>query len=476
MAPSNQALVLKFPSLDVGCALPPRSRLFALEPIGIGTPAVESLVSYVIRLSAAHSVNPRRLIRTQFVRAIPEIAQLLSAAFFRQNARTVNAHGAYAGLFARATTALTGIGCLEQLTLLPVARLLPPNGEGLIARTLRWCPECLAEAVCNLTPGIYRPLAWSFQHYRVCTTHRCLLSDRCSHCGSHQDVFPRYPSMAHCSQCGTWLGGKGETPGTQLSDSLWISVAIEDVILHLQQLEAIGEMKNFARFVAQAVNGMDRGSHKAFCNAVGAGTRISEEWVAGRKASFPYWVAIAYALQTLPSSLFLISETAIQVDHALQSFPEQLQLKRDRPPRSEFAKREIATALAESSADPEDCRALSAIARQFQLDTAYLRRYWPAPCTLIQAKYRQAMKEKAEQRRNRDFVKLEAIFRGLVDKSEYPGGGKMNKQLRRQGMSLVRPELKKAYRDSIAHWSDNTLATLSDGDVAQCKIRKKRRV
>ena len=37
--------------------LPPRSRLYRLEPIGIGTPWVEGLTSYVMRLAVAHAVS-----------------------------------------------------------------------------------------------------------------------------------------------------------------------------------------------------------------------------------------------------------------------------------------------------------------------------------------------------------------------------------------------------------------------------------
>src|SRR5258708_30853921 len=38
-------------------ALPPRSRLYPLEPIGLGTPLVESLTGYVARLADAHCVS-----------------------------------------------------------------------------------------------------------------------------------------------------------------------------------------------------------------------------------------------------------------------------------------------------------------------------------------------------------------------------------------------------------------------------------
>jgi hypothetical protein len=37
---------------------PPHSDLYHLEPIGLGTPMVESLTSYVSRLADMHSVHP----------------------------------------------------------------------------------------------------------------------------------------------------------------------------------------------------------------------------------------------------------------------------------------------------------------------------------------------------------------------------------------------------------------------------------
>ena len=36
--------------------VPPRARFYPLEPIGIGTPLVEGLTSYLLRLAEAHGV------------------------------------------------------------------------------------------------------------------------------------------------------------------------------------------------------------------------------------------------------------------------------------------------------------------------------------------------------------------------------------------------------------------------------------
>ena len=42
--------------------IPQRSRLFFLEPIGVGTPYTESLSSYLTRLAQEHCVTPKKLI------------------------------------------------------------------------------------------------------------------------------------------------------------------------------------------------------------------------------------------------------------------------------------------------------------------------------------------------------------------------------------------------------------------------------
>lgn len=46
-------------------SIPPRSRLYHLEPIGIGTPYVESLTSYIARLAEAHCLTPKLLLERE---------------------------------------------------------------------------------------------------------------------------------------------------------------------------------------------------------------------------------------------------------------------------------------------------------------------------------------------------------------------------------------------------------------------------
>ena len=45
--------------------IPQRSRLYSLEPIGVGTPFTESLSSYLTRLAQEHCVTQKKLIMTE---------------------------------------------------------------------------------------------------------------------------------------------------------------------------------------------------------------------------------------------------------------------------------------------------------------------------------------------------------------------------------------------------------------------------
>ena len=124
-------------------ALPPRSRLYSLAPIGVGTAFVEGLTSYVSRLAAAHSVSVGNLVGRELSDNGPGPLPLV-----HPNKRLQNGRGLYHG-FAGASYSLNGagdsprlwIGVLEAktcrsdlrlLTLLPVSYThltLPTNRE-----------------------------------------------------------------------------------------------------------------------------------------------------------------------------------------------------------------------------------------------------------------------------------------------------------------------------------------------------------
>jgi hypothetical protein len=128
-------------------AFPARSRLFHLEPFGVGTPKVESLTSYVARLSEAHSVTSRMLLRREIYPAAGR-----SVSYFSGNlgfsSRQINGIDKIAEATAVGLETLTCRDDLHNMTLWPWGHTLCPIN--LMRSRRAWCPACLEE---RLTEG-----------------------------------------------------------------------------------------------------------------------------------------------------------------------------------------------------------------------------------------------------------------------------------------------------------------------------------
>src|SRR6266851_2648608 len=121
------------PSLE---APPPRSRLYSLEPIGIGTPEVESLSSYLNRLAQAHCVTVNALIAHELlphvgtpappsVHPAPTPPRGGGRGLGQHLARQINGLGRIAATWVEGLEALTGRRDLRFLTLLTWRAVLP---------------------------------------------------------------------------------------------------------------------------------------------------------------------------------------------------------------------------------------------------------------------------------------------------------------------------------------------------------------
>jgi hypothetical protein len=147
MVGSYPRFIIKSPSL-----LPP-SRLSSLEPIGVGTPTVESLSSYIYRLAMAHCWTITNLFGY-------EIMPLLNKPYISKRSQSKSMSSSIMGKATRwferinsgfsATSKLTA--AIEGLTLrndlnflsfVPWSRVLPTIH---LTRSYRaWCPDCFKD-------------------------------------------------------------------------------------------------------------------------------------------------------------------------------------------------------------------------------------------------------------------------------------------------------------------------------------------
>ena len=126
-----------YPSWNVQkTPIPPRSRLYHLEPIGVGTPYVESLTGYVARLAQQHCVTTRRLILNEIAPYLrlhknfsdhqtDNISHVLG---IQTRRAALNGTGLMASKLLSALSILTQNTRLHFLTLLSWGKVFPNRG------------------------------------------------------------------------------------------------------------------------------------------------------------------------------------------------------------------------------------------------------------------------------------------------------------------------------------------------------------
>ena len=234
--------------------MPARSRLYSLEPLGMGTHFTESLASYITRLAEAHSVSCQDLLRRELVPVVAAIMDSFPALYecpphhssmaleskkerdeqhlgFARG-RVINGARNITNCWVKAVEQLTLRTGLHYLTLLPwpeVARV-----ERFLKVNQSWCPACYEEWRAASQP-IYEPLLWSLTPITVCLRHLQPLWQKCPRKDCHNSIvwFEEESKLGYCGACGSWLGlSAKEDPGEEHlpepDDLIWISQLNEE--------------------------------------------------------------------------------------------------------------------------------------------------------------------------------------------------------------------------------------------------------
>jgi len=276
--------------------LPPRSRLYALEPIGVGTSFVESLSSYVVRLADAHAVSLGDLVGRELSPVAPK-PLIWFGRFMKQN--RANSHGFHAR-----TCAINGFGesskrwieALERATLRATLRFLtlsPFDGvfsrQGVSRDTRVWCPRCYDDWR-NNGAVIYEPLLWSIGIVTLCPRHRIPLVEECPHCHRWSKPLAVFSRPGHCSHCQEWIGGSSAAlsegaSGAQASDTdnaLWRAVTIGELLAIAPRLEDVSLHSVFTANLKACVDAITGGNLYAFAGACQVSRSPLESHLSGK--------------------------------------------------------------------------------------------------------------------------------------------------------------------------------------------------
>lgn len=259
---------------------PPRSQLYPLSPIGIGTPDSESLYSYIVRLSWEHTVKPSCMI--QFLQEY-----CVKAGIQTRNSNPhcgeISSSPKLAPILVSALEALTGQSDLSLLTLLPLLPFFPTKGRGTAHR--RWCPLCFEEMSAH--GKIYSKLPWEIAAVEACPIHRIRLVGACPSCNGfdgHRSQSHTYSRIGFCKKCGEWLGVSNKAIIIQHAskNEINVSVCISEWIADCSH-STNWNTSNLAKSLEVVCRANFGGEQTKLADALSVGKSTLSPWALGKK-------------------------------------------------------------------------------------------------------------------------------------------------------------------------------------------------
>ncbi|MET4569108.1 TniQ family protein [Rhodanobacter soli] len=207
-----------------------RTILAPLRLHGLGTPLVESLMSYFCRLADVHQVTPKQLAKvlcndSVYLRT-DDTPQLKSIDLYP---RIFCAHSGRTAVVVQRLERLTGAGHLTCGTLLRLRDVLSRNQTGSCVQRRRWCPICYAQQ----DDVIIEPLAWWIPQITHCPLHEARLIDRCARCGCYQIDWRIGPTRKLCIKCGFALKMCAAVQDDRTHWEAWCQAQMLKVLEHI---------------------------------------------------------------------------------------------------------------------------------------------------------------------------------------------------------------------------------------------------
>lgn len=252
------------------------SRLYSLEPIGVGTPEVESLSGYVARLAEAHCVSIAVLCKKEIAPVIKETKSPSASLkyepktlepVFANSIRPMNGMGTIAEDWVRSLEILTLRKELRNLTALAYSEIF--SVQNWLRPFRAWCPPCYEE---QRESGkiVYEHLSGTLKAITVCPSHQCYLEEICPHCKRHLPVLAPRSLPGHCSKCRQWLGSlsinnSNKHQRNDFDYHIWAAQAAGEFLVKSSEVSFLPSKEGIRTSLASCINYFTGGNISAFC-------------------------------------------------------------------------------------------------------------------------------------------------------------------------------------------------------------------
>lgn len=425
----------------------PRSILYNIEPIGIETGLVESLSSYLIRLSYEHNINVSHLVNKI---VIPEMnkdylerSSKYGGNSFYEGAKTINGYTDNSTELVNILGKLTSRIDLTNLTLFKLKDLVPLRN--LLKETFSWCPECIKNWNDN-HKRIYYPLVWYIKPIKICFEHKCYLIEKCPRCYRKIDILRRQMILGHCPICFNLLIQGQVIKEINNQEWEWHSF----VYLNIENLIGLNSSKLFTKeIISKHLNYIN---HYLFSDNV----PNFAEFLSIPKSTLRAWIKLENTptLEGLLKICFKLDITILDfLTKSLQDVTISNLVEITKTDNEKAIRRRINLVSIENSlkevlkCDPPI--SMAATARIIDRDKRVLYRNFPEYCKQISNRYREYINQKSKQRIEELKKEIQIAFYFLVNEGIYPSSGKIQIISNKRGL-LKERILQEYWKDLLA--------------------------
>lgn len=429
---------------------PTRSRLFSLEPIGMGTSLQESLSSYMVRLAHAHMVTPLVLANRELLpRTNIKVGRAAVGSFTMKDAKTLNGLNKYATEATRCFQELTLRNDLINGTLLPWRDVLDGRATGLLSKHPRWCPFCFVEwRAQGVEP--YLPLLWFLTPAKQCPMHMKLLEEKCPHCDRHQPFVPKHYHMDHCSYCGHSLAfvskphkWRDDMPGK--SFSRFASESVAEMISKGPEVAGFATHDRLREQFNNLIQILGGGNREEMHRRLGLREKTTTGWIRdGQRPTIDSLLLICYRLNLSP--VRFLSESLsekLELRETSFSFPK-LNYRRN---LTRTQRLQVTDRLKEVLSDPNEVPPLVEVAKQLGHPVTFLRYWWRKECFAISAKHKAYVNERAKDRLRDLRERVAQISREYLRKYPHAPAKRIIEILVAERIGLSWQEVRKVIRE-----------------------------
>jgi AraC-like DNA-binding protein/transcriptional regulator with XRE-family HTH domain len=396
-------------------SFPQRSRLYPLEPIGIDTPYVESLTSYIIRLAHAYRVQPRTLVLQEILPLLKisnELKQENRLPWLR-GSTNINGMTQLVNDWVQALEQLTCHHNLRFLTMLTWSCVI--DFQRVVRSARAWCPACYHEWL-QAGKIIYDPLIWNLRVITECPWHHRELHTRCPCCKKTLPLLIDWAKPGHCPKCESWLGALDETGIVQAAANedrrewnQWVANEVGVLLAAAPHLSAPPEREKIKSGITAFLGWSGNGKIATLSRQLGVSGSNLTRWQRGSHLpGFEIFLRVCKQMDVSPLH-FLVEDADTLLIHRTQNSPLLIFKKQSNRMSIEEVRQALEDAL-KSTAYPFP--SLKKVAGQLHYHAPVLQHLFPELCDAISQRYQQQL-DPDDQRKALDAVLVDSELRSL---------------------------------------------------------------